>query len=34
MMTWWSGHIQQAATGSLSVSATQGPRGLNVVSLR
>jgi integrase len=34
MMAWWSEHIQQAATGSLSVSAIQGTRGLNVVSIR
>lgn len=34
MMIWWSEHIQQAATGSLSVSAIQGTRGQNVVSIR
>jgi integrase len=34
MMTWWSEHIQEAATGSLSVSAIQGTKGLNVVSMR
>jgi integrase len=34
MMAWWSAHIQQAATGSLSVSAVQSARGLNVVSVR
>jgi integrase len=34
MMIWWSEHIQQAATGSLSVSAIQGTRVLNVVSMR
>ncbi|PRB54944.1 integrase [Pseudomonas sp. MYb2] len=34
MMAWWSEHIQQAATGSLSVSAVQSARGLNVVSVR
>lgn len=34
MMIWWSEHIQQAATGSLSVSAIQGTRGLNVISMR
>jgi integrase len=33
MMAWWSEHIQQAATGSLSVSAIQETRGLNVVSM-
>ena len=31
MMAWWSGHIQKAATGSLSVSATQERK---VVSIR
>ncbi len=34
MMAWWSEHIQQAATGSLSVSAVQSAKGLNVVSVR
>lgn len=34
MMNWWSDHIQQAATGSLSVSAVQANRGLKVVSIR
>jgi integrase len=34
MMAWWSEHIQQAATGSLSVAAIQGTRGLNVVLMR
>jgi integrase len=34
MMAWWSEHIQQAATGSLSVSAAQSVRGFNVVSMR
>ena len=34
MMNWWSDHIQQAATGSLSVSAFQTTRGLKVVSIR
>ena len=34
MMNWWSEHIQQAATGSLSVSAVQATRGLKVVSIR
>ncbi|MHB2058587.1 integrase domain-containing protein [Pseudomonas monsensis] len=34
MMAWWSEHIQQAATGSLSVSAVQSANGLNVVSVR
>lgn len=34
MMIWWSEHIQQAATGSLSVSALQATRGLKVVSMR
>lgn len=28
MMTWWSDHVQHAATGSLSVSAIQGTRNL------
>ena len=34
MMTWWSKHIQEAATGSLSVSAIQATRDLKVVSIR
>lgn len=34
MMAWWSEHIQQAATGSLSVSAVQSAKGLNIVSVR
>ncbi|MGZ9666306.1 integrase domain-containing protein [Pseudomonas sp. GNP014] len=34
MMAWWSEHIQQEATGSLSVSAVQSARGLNVVLVR
>lgn len=34
MMAWWSEHIQQAATGSLSVSAAQTARGFNLVSMR
>ncbi|MDR9864288.1 integrase domain-containing protein [Pseudomonas baetica] len=34
MMAWWSEHIQQAATGSLSVSAVQSANGLNLVSVR
>lgn len=34
MMIWWSEHIQQAATGSLSVSAIQETRGLKIVSRR
>ena len=33
MMAWWSEHIEQAATGSLSVSAFHATRGLNVVSM-
>jgi integrase len=28
MMTWWSDHVQRAATGSLSMSAIQGTRDL------
>ena len=28
MMSWWSEHVQQAATGSLSVSAIQGSGGV------
>ena len=34
MMIWWSEHIQHAATGSLSISAVQGTRGLKLVSTR
>ena len=34
MMIWWSEHIQQAATGSLSVSAVQATRGLKLVQIR
>ena len=34
MMNWWSDHILQAATGSLSVSAFQTTRGLKVVTIR
>ncbi|WP_432707750.1 tyrosine-type recombinase/integrase [Pseudomonas fluorescens] len=34
MMTWWSEHIQHAATGSLSISAVQGTRGLKLISTR
>ncbi len=34
MMIWWSEHIQQAATGSLSVSALHTTRSLNIVSMR
>lgn len=34
MMIWWSEHIQQAATGNLSVSALQTTRGLKVISMR
>ena len=33
MMAWWSEHVEQAATGSLSVSAFHATRGLNVVSM-
>ncbi|QYX51122.1 tyrosine-type recombinase/integrase [Pseudomonas sp. S07E 245] len=32
MMAWWSEHIQEAATGNLSVSATNENRDRNVVS--
>ena len=34
MMAWWSEHIQQAATGNLSVSAIQGARCLRIISAR
>ncbi|SDN38688.1 Integrase [Pseudomonas arsenicoxydans] len=34
MMNWWSEHIQEAATGSLSISAVQASRALKVVSIR
>lgn len=34
MMIWWGEHIQQAATGSLSVSALHTTRSLNIVSMR
>jgi integrase len=34
MMIGWSGHIQQAATGSLSASAAQAIRSLKVASMR
>lgn len=34
MMAWWSEHIQQAATGSLSVSAIKENRDRKVVSIR
>ena len=34
MMTWWSEHIQAAATGNLSVSAIQENRDRKVVSIR
>ena len=34
MMTWWSEHIQEAATGSLSVSAITENRDKKVVSIR
>ncbi|WP_417662870.1 integrase domain-containing protein [Pseudomonas sp.] len=34
MMTWWSKHIQHAATGSLSVAATQENRERKVVQIR
>lgn len=34
MMTWWSEHIQEAATGNLSVSAMTENRDRNVVSIR
>lgn len=34
MMAWWSEHIQEAATGSLSVSAIKESRARKVVSIR
>jgi len=34
MMTWWSEHIQEAATGNLSVSAIRESRDKKVVSIR
>ncbi|KRW58583.1 integrase domain-containing protein [Pseudomonas sp. TTU2014-080ASC] len=34
MMAWWSEHIQQAATGNLSVAATADGRDRKVVSIR
>lgn len=34
MMAWWSEHIQQAATGNLSVSAIKESRDRKVVSIR
>lgn len=34
MMAWWSDHIQEAATGSLSVSAIKETRDRKVVSIR
>ncbi|EZQ15630.1 integrase [Halopseudomonas bauzanensis] len=34
MMEWWSRHIQQAATGSLSVAAVSEAQGRKVVSIR
>lgn len=34
MMAWWSEHIQEAATGNLSVSAIQENRDRKVVSIR
>jgi len=34
MMAWWSEHIQEAATGNLSVSAIQENRDRIVVSIR
>lgn len=34
MMAWWSDHIQEAATGNLSVSAIREKRDLKVVSIR
>src|SRR5690554_3975603 len=34
MMEWWSKHIQQAATGSLSVAAINQPESCKVVSIR
>ena len=34
MMTWWSEHIQKAATGSLSATAINDTRNCNVVPIR
>ncbi|MFI8395941.1 MULTISPECIES: integrase domain-containing protein [unclassified Pseudomonas] len=34
MMKWWSEHIQEAATGNLSISAIQSNRDTKVVSIR
>jgi len=34
MMKWWSEHIQEAATGNLSISAIQNTRDTKVVSIR
>ncbi|MBX8619216.1 integrase domain-containing protein [Pseudomonas atacamensis] len=34
MMKWWSEHIQEAATGNLSISAIQNNRDTKVVSIR
>ncbi|MAG68020.1 MAG: integrase [Pseudomonadales bacterium] len=34
MMTWWSEHIQGAATGNLSMSAIKENRDRKVVSIR
>lgn len=34
MMAWWSDHIQEAATGNLSVSAIREQRHSKVVSIR
>jgi len=34
MMAWWSEHIQEAATGNLSVSAITEKRDSKVVSIR
>jgi integrase len=34
MMEWWSKHIQQAATGSLSVAAINQPESCKVLSIR
>lgn len=34
MMAWWSAHIQEAATGNLSVSAMTESRDRKVVSIR
>ena len=33
MMAWWSQHIQEAATGNLSVAVTQGTNSLKVESM-